>query len=314
MNNPITLYVNASRRLVDESGKPLGVGLRPEFVPGVIYDVDVVLVSGAPDGVYTMSADIRHRRGSCPVENLMMQSETATVANGVIQFRGISTDTLGFWNKPRQTGERLFMDITMATEAGEVPICEDFIFCRPGIAGSGTHPAPNPGAVTKINTLTGAIELVDADGNALPTLPGNKIQVPATGGGSGVTVIADPMADLPVIDATWGRVRYLDVTYPRIAFSGRIRNLRRVRLELVSADPAASGNIVIVPVVNGVDGSPVVIPVGATLAEAVFPLEFVSASLTLRRDYNSPDDTLQDGGEPITAIVTGTVLEVHYDA
>lgn len=155
---------------------------------------------------------------------------------------------------------------------------------------------------TTLNGLSGAVVLVDADGEPLP-VSGQTVTV-ETGGGP--ALIANPIADVPVIDATWGYCRYLDATFTRIAFVGRVRNLRRVRMEVVSANPAIIGTVVLVPVVNGVDGGPVTIDVGATPAEVVFDLS-MTGTLALRRTGG----TLADGGM-VTCIVLDIVFEVDY--
>lgn len=162
------------------------------------------------------------------------------------------------------------------------------------------------GTSTTVNGLSGAVVLAGADGNPLPA-DGQTIIINAGSGGSGLTIIADPIAQIPVIDPTWGYCRYLDATFTRIAFVGRIRNLRRVRMEVVSANPAVTGTVEITPEVSGVDGAPFTIEVGATPAEVVFALAMNAGTLALRRTGG----TLADGGM-VTCIVLDIVFEVLY--
>ncbi|MGE4564479.1 MAG: hypothetical protein AB7F32_06395 [Victivallaceae bacterium] len=117
-----------------------------------------------------------------------------------------------------------------------------------------------------------------------------------------------PVANYLVNDATYGAVYYLDSTIPAITFPERVLNLKKVRLRLVSANPAVTGNIVVVPAVDGVDQAPVTLAVGATAETR--EIEFASAvsgRFSLRRDYTAAADTL----DAVTAIVTALrILEV----
>lgn len=131
--------------------------------------------------------------------------------------------------------------------------------------------------------------------------------------GGGLTIIADPVIALPVEDPEWGYCRYLDAAFRQLSFRGRVCGLRRVRLELVSISSAVTGNIVLVPVVNGseVAGASFVVAVGAAPAVAAFDLEIASGTLALRRDTADERDTLKDAGGSITVIVLSVILEVQ---
>ncbi len=98
----ITLYVNTAGRLVTPEGGVLPAQDRPELTAGVKYDFDVIPVAGAAAGEYTLSGDIKFDR-----RNLMMSGTSSEVDDGTIRFRGVSTDTLGFWEKPKQAGGKL---------------------------------------------------------------------------------------------------------------------------------------------------------------------------------------------------------------
>ena len=131
------------------------------------------------------------------------------------------------------------------------------------------------------------------------------------------TIIADPVTEMAVADETWGDCRYLDATFRKLSFRGRVRNLRRVSLEMVSIDSGVTGNIVLVPIVNGseLSGTSFVVAVGAAPAVAEFALEVASGTLALRRDTDDERDTLKDSGNtPVTAVVLSVILEVQYDA
>lgn len=131
------------------------------------------------------------------------------------------------------------------------------------------------------------------------------------------TIIADPVTEMAVADETWGDCRYLDEAFRQLSFRGRVRNLRRVSLEMVSIDSGVTGNIVLVPIVNGSElpDTSFVVAVGAAPAVAEFALEVASGTLALRRDIDDARDTLKDSGNtPVTAVVLSVILEVQYDA
>lgn len=133
-------------------------------------------------------------------------------------------------------------------------------------------------------------------------------------GATGPGVIADPVTEMAVADDMWGDCRYLDTTFQQLSFRGRVRNLRRVSLETVSIDSGVTGNIVLVPIVNGseLSGTSFVVAVGAAPAVAEFALEVASGTLALRRDTDDARDTLVDSGNtPVTAVVLSVILEVQ---
>lgn len=133
-------------------------------------------------------------------------------------------------------------------------------------------------------------------------------------GATGPGVIADPVTEMAVADETWGDCRYLDAAFRQLSFRGRVRSLRRVSLEMVSIDSGVTGNIVLVPIVNGseLSGTSFVVAVGAEPAVAEFALEVASGTLALRRDTDDERDTLKDSGNtPVTAVVLSVILEVQ---
>ena len=135
-------------------------------------------------------------------------------------------------------------------------------------------------------------------------------------GATGPAVIADPVTEMAVADETWGDCRYLDAAFRQLSFRGRVRSLRRVSLEMVSIDSGVTGNIVLVPIVNGseLSGTSFVVAVGAAPAVAEFALEVASGTLALRRDTDDERDTLKDAEGSVTAVVLSVILEVQYDA
>ena len=139
---------------------------------------------------------------------------------------------------------------------------------------------------------------------------------PGPEGPAGATIIADPVTEMAVADETWGDCRYLDTAFRQLSFRGRVRSLRRVSLETVSIDSGVTGNIVLVPVVNGseLSGTSFVVAVGAVPSVTTFALEVASGTLALRRDTDDERDTLKDAEGSVTAVVLSVILEVQYDA
>ena len=132
-------------------------------------------------------------------------------------------------------------------------------------------------------------------------------------GATGPAIIADPVTEMAVADETWGDCRYLDAAFRQLSFRGRVRSLRRVSLEMVSIDSGVTGNIVLVPIVNGSELSDTsfVVAVGAAPAVAEFALEVASGTLALRRDADDERDTLKDAEGSVTAVVLSVILEVQ---
>lgn len=171
-------YIN-NGNLTDEGGMILPARLRPTLTAGVEYRIE--FAGEFEPGKYTLSGDITFRR-----TNVMMQAETTLDEPGELAFV-VSTDTQGFWTKPRQPGEKLFVELIREDADGGPgeSMLHDFFYCDPRIAGTDDHPAPNPGAgVTSVNGVTGAVEFITADGEPLP-VAGKQITVPASSGGGG---------------------------------------------------------------------------------------------------------------------------------
>lgn len=126
-----------------------------------------------------------------------------------------------------------------------------------------------------------------------------------------ISVIADPVVEFTVLDQTWGRCSYLDETFRTLTFACPIYELLRVKLRVVSCNPQITGDMVLRPVVNGVEGEPIIIPVGAEPENVFFPLE-MNGELAFIRDYADERDTLKDGGA-VTAVILNIWLETNYE-
>ncbi len=121
--------------------------------------------------------------------------------------------------------------------------------------------------------------------------------------------IFDPSITEVLNDVTYGNHYELDASHTTLTFtSPKLRNVKKVFVELASADLSSSGNIVIVPTVNGVAGSEILVAVTGSFVEISFDLE-MSGQLILTRDTASVNDTL---GAAVSVIVKNIFLEVEY--
>ena len=116
----------------------------------------------------------------------------------------------------------------------------------------------------------------------------------------------DPVTELPVVDATFGRCRYLGIPNAQLTFADPVWQLKSVKMLIRSIADDVTGNIVIVPVVDGVEKPElsVVVPVGATWATVEIPLAIETGELILKRDVDDERDTLKDAeGVAVTAVI-----------
>ena len=116
----------------------------------------------------------------------------------------------------------------------------------------------------------------------------------------------NPVAQVPVLDATLGVCHYLDATFTEIAFAYPVWHLVEIRALVRSVNAAITGTVEITPYIDDVAQDAVAIEVGATWAAVVIPLEVETGSIRLVRTGG----TLADGDwvtaafRGITAIVT----------
>lgn len=116
----------------------------------------------------------------------------------------------------------------------------------------------------------------------------------------------DPVTELPVVDATFGRCRYLGIPNAQLTFADPVWQLKSVKMLIRSIADDVTGTIVIVPVVDGVEKPElsVVVPVGATWATVEIPLAIETGELILKRDWTDERDTLKDSeGVAVTAVI-----------
>ena len=187
-------------------------------------------------------------------------------------------------------------------------------------------------AGVSVNGLSGAVRLVDADGNPFEAT-GQDIVINAGGAGdvtaagnntilgansfsqtlsvggrtvSGLFPDRNPVAQIPVLDATLGVCHYLDATFTEIDLSYPVWHLVEIRALVCSVNPAITGTVEITPYIDDVAQYAVTINVGATWAAVTIPLAVETGSIRLVRTGG----TLADGSwvtaafSGITAMVT----------
>lgn len=131
-------------------------------------------------------------------------------------------------------------------------------------------------------------------------------------GKDGVSIDRNPVMEFTFLDEKYGRCVYLDDTTPNMVLTDNVYYAKKVRMRIESSNDSFSGNVVIVPVVNGEELEPYVCGTGKWSEISFSSLEGGTAtgSLSFKRDTNNELDTLKDG-TVITAIIT--VLEVIYE-
>ena len=130
-------------------------------------------------------------------------------------------------------------------------------------------------------------------------------------GRDGAIIDRNPVMEFTVADSTYGRCVYLDETTPVLTLADYLHSAQSVRFRIESANAEFSGNVVLTPILGGVERDTVVCPTGewSVISSADLGSAEANGSFSLRRETEDERDTLRDGST-ITAIVT--VLEVVY--
>jgi len=100
---------------------------------------------------------------------------------------------------------------------------------------------------------------------------------------------------------------------PELLIGNRITGCKKVVLEIVSEDDTVSGNIVLAPVIDGVEGAPIVVPVGIAAAKVTLTLD-ISGNLIWRRLVDNAADTLKmvDPETDLTVVIGAVLLKHVY--
>lgn len=174
-----------------------------------------------------------------------------------------------------------------------------------------------PSAVRTLNNLSGNVEIVDADGNALDASDG-KILVPAgvsvntlTGavtltGEAGTEVSgqeiliknlhedSEPLDAYQAYSDTQGPYTWLDTTdsSPTLTFYKYQRNLKKVTFLALADNEESTGDVRLIAAVDGVDVATFTVAITATAELITLPLEVAAGMLTIRRPTDDELDTL----------------------
>ena len=169
----------------------------------------------------------------------------------------------------------------------------------------GTTPSGSAG--TSSTVVTSSVE------SAHIAVFNEQTEINGESGAPTVAIIADPAVEFTVLNATYGRCVQLDATTPVMSFAAPVWGVAKVRLRVVTANSGVTGNVVLVPVVDGKDGDAVTVAVGSTAApvEVKFSTP-VSGTLALRRDCEDSRDTLRDG-EPVAVLVLNVEMVIRHE-
>lgn len=282
----------AGQRLVDDKGGPLKV--RPEIAAGECFKIRFSFDDAPdPDALYRLTGN----NVPTGAADLMLFSDAAAVEGKNITFQ-CSSRTPGFLKKAQYGKQPLLLELSARAGKFERVLLRDHIFSVPRQDLGGVRPSEIERYYERAEIdrkLAGKAEAkhrhAAADIDGLADLPDNR-QQPAS-------LITELKTNTP----EWGAVNRLDPLFPQLRIAERAWRIAELRLVLVSADPAASGIVILVPAVNGVERAPVAAPVGPEPAEFSIPLDVPDGQVSLRRDYENPGDTLRGSSAPVTAYV-----------
>lgn len=135
--------------------------------------------------------------------------------------------------------------------------------------------------------------------------------IPSGKDGRSYIVISDPAVEFTLADPVYGRIIALDNITPFMTLSQPVWDLKKVRFRCVSAAENISGNVVLIPIVDGVERPETITLAVDGITEYIFP-ENVTGKLQFKRDTASAADTLKDGTSIVTALIVNMELEVIH--
>lgn len=113
-----------------------------------------------------------------------------------------------------------------------------------------------------------------------------------------------PTINLTFIDSDGIRYARLDDEIEEIEFLDSVIDLKKVAISLKSANSDISGNIFLIPVINDVQQSGIIIPVNGDLNTYIYDIS-ATGKISFLRDYNNELDTLKDG-----SVITAKIYRV----
>ena len=113
-----------------------------------------------------------------------------------------------------------------------------------------------------------------------------------------------------LLSESYGNYQKLDDTNPIINYQNSFWNVTAIRLRAVSEDPDISGNVVLIPIVDGVELSPVTAEIneGSNTIEISFNPS-VTGLFSLKRDCSNTNDTLKNDGV-VSLLILNTQIKL----
>lgn len=92
----------------------------------------------------------------------------------------------------------------------------------------------------------------EEDGNLVLKVKKSDGTIETMSGGSGGIIEVDPIVEFTIADPVYGRVIALDNITQFMTLASPVWDLKKVRFNCVSAAENISGNVVLIPIVDGV--------------------------------------------------------------
>lgn len=126
-------------------------------------------------------------------------------------------------------------------------------------------------------------------------------------------ILQNPAIEFTIWDSTYGRVCALDSVTPYMTFADSVWDVMKIRFSVVSGNSDISGDMALIPIIDGVEGEEIIIPVGGSTAYVTYiPEERITGLLQFKRDTTSANDTLKDNGSVVAALIVNMELEVVH--
>lgn len=125
-----------------------------------------------------------------------------------------------------------------------------------------------------------------------------------------ISVDRNNPVEFTVNDPTYGRCVWLYDTTPTMTFANNIYGASKVRLLCVSGDSSVSGNVVLTPIIKGVEQTSVTVAVTTNPTWVELALGAINGSLAIRRETSNSNDTLNGEGAVVALVILSS--EIYY--
>ncbi len=334
-------YINSSKGIfVNSSNNPASV---PVLESLEAQDFVFTLLSDCSDDRVTPTAgDSLYIAGKIKASDsaLIFYCDNWSADGQVITFNGLNTYTVEYLAGIKNKGTKIIIEIGYKNADSEKILLLDFATANPRIYRQNQPPPGNvlnyytavetDGRISNHNesatahsdirnALDGKVDKVDGKGlstndysNEDKAKVGSLADVALSGSYSDLINKPLDRETVPMSITGYAAEGYpvarMDDVYDSIEIYKNAVGLAVVEMNVRSADNTITGDIVLIPVVNGVDGDPVTIAVTASWAKVSFALAIPAGTLAFRRDHANASDTLKDGA----SVVTAQVIEIAY--